>query len=183
MAQPIYTREYVESITVTHLPPANTRQRFALRFIGVCRTAFDLVTGYKPNAPNDPAVWLRRFVFLETVAGVPGMVAAALRHLQSLRLMKYDGGFINDLLQESENERMHLMTFMELRKPGPLFRFVVHVRDGCGMESGAAGGCTGRDHLSFFFLVHDTHPQTPPPPFPAAHAHRPPRACFGTCTS
>lgn len=33
------------------------------------------------------AAWLSRILFLETVAGVPGMVAAMLRHLGSLRLM------------------------------------------------------------------------------------------------
>jgi len=31
--------------------------------------------------------WLARILFLETIAGVPGMVAAMLRHLGSLRLM------------------------------------------------------------------------------------------------
>lgn len=29
----------------------------------------------------------QRILFLESIAGVPGMVAATLRHLQSLRLM------------------------------------------------------------------------------------------------
>lgn len=29
----------------------------------------------------------QRFLFLESIAGVPGMVAATLRHLSSLRLM------------------------------------------------------------------------------------------------
>lgn len=33
------------------------------------------------------AAWLSRILFLETIAGVPGMVAAMLRHLGSLRLM------------------------------------------------------------------------------------------------
>jgi hypothetical protein len=28
---------------------------------------------------------------------------------------------INDSLQEAEDERMHLMTFLQLRHPGPLF--------------------------------------------------------------
>lgn len=45
------------------------------------------------------------------------MVAATLRHLRSLRLMKRDSGWIHTLLEEAENERMHLMTFMTLREP------------------------------------------------------------------
>ena len=57
-------------------------------------------------------------IFLETVAGVPGMVGGMLRHLHSLRTMRRDHGWIRTLLAEAENERMHLLTFMELRQPG-----------------------------------------------------------------
>lgn len=41
-----------------------------------------------------------RIVFLETVAGVPGMVAAMVRHLYSLRKMRRDHGWIHTLLGE-----------------------------------------------------------------------------------
>lgn len=68
------------------------------------RRCFDWVSGYKeksePPAPNlsldelrkqgyamTDHQWLQRILFLETIAGVPGMVAAVLRHLRSLRLM------------------------------------------------------------------------------------------------
>jgi threonyl-tRNA synthetase len=71
------------------------------------------------------AKWVQRILFLETVAGVPGMVAGMLRHLHSLRLMRRDQGWIHTLLEEAENERMHLLTFMELKQPGPLFRAAV----------------------------------------------------------
>lgn len=37
--------------------------------------------------------WITRFIFLESVAGVPGMVAAMLRHLKSLRRMRRDYGW------------------------------------------------------------------------------------------
>ena len=40
----------------------------------------------------------RRICFLETVAGVPGMVAAMTRHLHSLRRLKRDFGWIHTLL-------------------------------------------------------------------------------------
>jgi threonyl-tRNA synthetase len=53
-----------------------------------------------------------------------------LRHLRSLRLMRRDNGWINTLLEEAENERMHLLTFMEMRKPGPLFRASVIAAQG-----------------------------------------------------
>ena len=58
-----------------------------------------------------------RAVVLETVAGVPGMVGGMLEHLKSLRHCKDDEGLIKILLEEAENERMHLMTFIQIAQP------------------------------------------------------------------
>lgn len=58
-----------------------------------------------------------RAIVLETVAAVPGMVGAALIHLRCLRWMRDDEGWIRTLMEEAENERMHLMTFIEIAKP------------------------------------------------------------------
>ncbi len=66
-----------------------------------------------------------RAVVLETIAAVPGMVGATLQHLKSLRRMRDDGGWIHTLLEEAENERMHLMTFIEIAKPTLLERWVI----------------------------------------------------------
>ena len=71
-----------------------------------------------------------RAVVLETVAAVPGMVGGALVHLKSLRSMKGDGGWIHTLLDEAENERMHLMTFIEIAKPSRLERAMVMLAQG-----------------------------------------------------
>lgn len=91
----------------------------------------------------DPAQWLMRILFLETLAGVPGFTAAMIRHLRSLRIMKRDGGWIHMLLEEAENERskskisflalsngdlfplVHLMTFMTLKEPSIWFRALI----------------------------------------------------------
>ncbi|OYU72056.1 MAG: oxidase, partial [Burkholderiales bacterium PBB5] len=54
-----------------------------------------------------------RAVVLETVAAVPGMVGATITHLNCLRRMVDDDGWIRTLMDEAENERMHLMTFVE----------------------------------------------------------------------
>ena len=62
---------------------------------------------------------------LETVAAVPGMVAGMLTHLKSLRKMEDDRGWIKVLLEEAENERMHLMTFIQIAKPTALERFII----------------------------------------------------------
>ncbi|KAH6803389.1 alternative oxidase 1D [Perilla frutescens var. frutescens] len=56
-------------------------------------------------------------MLLETVAAVPGMVGGMLLHCKSLRRFEQSGGWIKALLEEAENERMHLMTFLELSKP------------------------------------------------------------------
>jgi ubiquinol oxidase len=66
-----------------------------------------------------------RAVVLETVAAVPGMVGATLNHLKCLRRMVDDRGWIKTLMDEAENERMHLMTFIEVCKPTAFERFVV----------------------------------------------------------
>ncbi|KAG0158264.1 hypothetical protein PDIDSM_5777 [Penicillium digitatum] len=63
--------------------------------------------------------------FLESVAGVPGMVGGMLRHLRSLRKMKRDNGWIETLLEEAFNERMHLLTFLKLAEPGWFMRLMV----------------------------------------------------------
>ncbi len=71
-----------------------------------------------------------RAVVLETVAAVPGMVGGALVHLKSLRSMKGDDGWIHTLLDEAENERMHLMTFIHIAQPSRLERWMIMLTQG-----------------------------------------------------
>ena len=67
-----------------------------------------------------------RAVVLETVAGVPGMVAGMMLHFKSLRKMKTGyGPDIREMLAEAENERMHLMFFIEIAKPNAIERLLV----------------------------------------------------------
>ena len=67
-----------------------------------------------------------RAVVLETLAGVPGMVAGVWMHFKSLRVMKAGyGEQIREMLAEAENERMHLMFFIEIAKPNYFERFIV----------------------------------------------------------
>ena len=66
-----------------------------------------------------------RAVVLETVAAVPGMVGATINHLTCLRRMCDDKGWIKTLMDEAENERMHLMTFIEIAKPTWFERAVI----------------------------------------------------------
>ena len=67
-----------------------------------------------------------RAVVLETVAGVPGMVAGMMLHFKSLRKMKTGyGPDIREMLAEAENERMHLMFFIAIAKPNLFERLLV----------------------------------------------------------
>ena len=68
-----------------------------------------------------------RAVVLETIAAVPGMVGGMLLHLKSLRKMEDDKGWIKILLDEAANERMHLMTFIEIAKPTVIERVIIMV--------------------------------------------------------
>lgn len=71
-----------------------------------------------------------RAVVLETVAAVPGMVGATLVHLHCLRRMEDDDGWIRRLMDEAENERMHLMTFVQIARPTRLERLLVLLAQG-----------------------------------------------------
>jgi ubiquinol oxidase len=68
-----------------------------------------------------------RAIVLETVAAVPGMVGATMTHLRSLRRMEDDQGWIRTLMEEAENERMHLMTFIEVAQPSAFERALIIV--------------------------------------------------------
>eukprot|EP01025_Chloroclados_australasicus_P013971 TRINITY_DN16537_c0_g1_i1.p1 TRINITY_DN16537_c0_g1~~TRINITY_DN16537_c0_g1_i1.p1 ORF type:complete len:365 (-),score=25.65 TRINITY_DN16537_c0_g1_i1:500-1471(-) len=128
LMHPVYSSHYLETVKPRHITPQDLTDKMAFHTIRNVRTIFDWFTGYGPNMTEQ--LWLRRIIFLETVAGVPGMVGGMLRHLRSLRTMKRDHGWIHTLLEEAENERMHLLTFLKLRDPGPIFRGFVILSQG-----------------------------------------------------
>ena len=99
-----------------HHRPANTSDRVALAFTKALRFIADTFFAKRYG---------HRAVVLETIAAVPGMVGATFRHLKALRDMADDHGWIRTLLEEAENERMHLMTFIQVAQPTRFERFVV----------------------------------------------------------
>jgi len=102
---------------MSHYQPVNLSDRVALSFTKSMRFFAD--TFFQKRYGH-------RAVVLETVAGVPGMVSGMWTHLTSLRTMKPGyGPKIRTLLAEAENERMHLMTFIEIAKPNAFERFLV----------------------------------------------------------
>lgn len=132
---PVNVRDFAESVhweledvannvQITHKPMKGLTDHIAYRAVRLCRFLFDTISGYSFGKITEKKV-VNRCLFLETIAAVPGMVGGMLRHLRSLRRMESDHGWIQTLLTEAENERMHLMTFMDIRQPGLVFRTVV----------------------------------------------------------
>ena len=99
-----------------HLEPKNFSDKVALGFTKFLRFLAD--TFFRKRYGH-------RAVVLETVAAVPGMVAGMLIHFKSLRKMEDDKGWIKTLLEEAENERMHLMTFIHIAKPNWIERIII----------------------------------------------------------
>lgn len=102
-------------LTVHHAP-RDMRDRIALGFTKVLRFCADTFFAERYG---------HRAIVLETVAAVPGMVGATVNHLTCLRRMCDDKGWIRTLMEEAENERMHLMTFVEIAKPTLFERLVI----------------------------------------------------------
>ena len=121
-----------------HYTPVQFSDRVALSFTKGMRFFAD--TFFKKRYGH-------RAVVLETVAGVPGMVAGMWTHLTSLRSMRVGyGPKIRTLLAEAENERMHLMTFIEIAKPNIFERYLVLV--------------TQAIFWTFFFIIYVFFPRT-----------------------
>jgi ubiquinol oxidase len=99
-----------------HHAPRDMRDRIALGFTKVLRWSADTFFAKRYG---------HRAIVLETVAAVPGMVGATINHLKCLRRMCDDQGWIRTLMEEAENERMHLMTFIEVAKPTSFERMVI----------------------------------------------------------
>ena len=103
-------------MTEKHHAPKDVSDKIALGFTKALRFVAD--TFFKKRYGH-------RAIVLETVAAVPGMVAGAGLHFRSLRRMEDDKGWIKELLDEADNERMHLMTLVELAKQNIVERLVV----------------------------------------------------------
>ena len=101
-----------------HRKPANVRDHIAFAFVKVLRFFADLFFRRRYG---------HRAVVLETVAAVPGMVAGLLQHLRAIRRMRDDQGWIKELLDEAENERMHLMTFIQVAQPSLFERGLIMI--------------------------------------------------------
>lgn len=98
----------MKTVAPSHRETRDWSDKVALFAVKCLRWGLDTVSGYKHThavALNDKdskeaerlygmteKKYLIRNVFLESVAGVPGMVAGMLRHLHSMRKMQRDNG-------------------------------------------------------------------------------------------
>ncbi|MEM7239047.1 MAG: alternative oxidase [Pseudomonadota bacterium] len=104
--------------TQTHHAPRDLGDRVALRLVKFMRIFADVFFAKRYG---------HRAVVLETVAAVPGMVGGLLQHLKAIRHIRDDQGWIRELLDEAENERMHLMTFIHIAQPTRFERALIMV--------------------------------------------------------
>mmetsp|Transcript_18777 Transcript_18777/g.34785 ORF Transcript_18777/g.34785 Transcript_18777/m.34785 type:complete len:326 (+) Transcript_18777:149-1126(+) len=119
---PSLGKEGLEKIGETfHYPPKTVGDKVAASIVSILEKAMHLFFREK---------YEHHAVTLETVAAVPGIVAAMHRHLRSLRTMKRDHGWINPLQEEAENERMHLLIWMQHVQPSAIERMFVMLAQG-----------------------------------------------------
>ncbi|KAL0481654.1 alternative oxidase, mitochondrial [Acrasis kona] len=129
LPHPLWNHDYVWNVQHQHTPPANLTDKLALWTIRTIRFNFDWMSGWMWGRPTINKA-LNRVCFLESIAGVPGSVGGLLRHLHSLRRMRRDNGWIHTLMEEAENERMHLLVYLKQKEPGLFFRSCVWVSQG-----------------------------------------------------
>jgi len=104
-----------------HHAPRDLSDRVALRVVKFMRVFADAFFAKRYG---------HRAVVLETVAAVPGMVVGMLQHLKAIRRIRDDQGWIRELLDEAENERMHLMAFIKIAQPSWLERAIILIAQG-----------------------------------------------------
>jgi len=116
-------QERMKTADMKHVPQ-DAADAVLQKMVRVAYHAFNFVTGYNHIDPPTSAIGYR-LIILESVAGVPGMLGGMFRHFRSLRQLERDHGFIFTLLEEAENERMHLIVCMSFFEAGPFTRFIV----------------------------------------------------------
>ena len=113
-----HSHDFESDTLDVHHAPANFADRVALTVVKTMRFFADQFFAKRYG---------HRAVVLETVAAVPGMVGGLLQHLRAIRHIRDDQGWIKELIEEADNERMHLMTFIQIAQPSRLERTLIMV--------------------------------------------------------
>lgn len=101
-----------------HYKPRSLGDWFAFCIVGILKFPMDQFFQKR---------YAHRAMIIETVAAVPGMLGGALLHYKCLRRFIDDKGWIESLVAESQNERMHLMTFLAVVRPTWYERVMIYV--------------------------------------------------------
>jgi len=109
-----------------HEEPKNIMDSLTYGFLRVLYTSFNTITFFDKNDPTASSL-RTRIILLESIAGVPPFIMAGYRYFRSLRNCDYDGGRIYTHLEEAENERMHLITAMQIFGAGRALKAAVYV--------------------------------------------------------
>jgi ubiquinol oxidase len=113
-----HSNEFAPDLLEVHHTPRSMNDRAALRVVKTMRFFADKFFAKRYG---------HRAVVLETVAAVPGMVGGLLQHLRAIRHIRDDQGWIKELIEEADNERMHLMTFIQIAQPSRFERNLIMV--------------------------------------------------------
>ena len=113
-----HSHEFKPDTLNVHHMPVGMNDRIALGVVKTMRVFADRFFAKRYG---------HRAVVLETVAAVPGMVGGLLQHLRAIRHIRDDQGWIKELIEEADNERMHLMTFIQIAQPSRLERTLIMV--------------------------------------------------------
>lgn len=101
-----------------HYEPKSISDKIAKLIVWILARSADLI--FKKRYGH-------RAIVLETIAAVPGIVGGMFQHLKSLRYIQDDRGWIKELIEEAENERMHLIIYSEINKPTTFERILIMI--------------------------------------------------------
>ena len=113
-----HSHDFTPDTLDIHHAPVGMNDRIALGVVKTMRVFADRFFAKRYG---------HRAVVLETVAAVPGMVGGLLQHLRAIRHIRDDQGWIKELIEKADNERMHLMTFIQIAQPSRLERTLIMV--------------------------------------------------------
>jgi ubiquinol oxidase len=113
-----HSHDFTPGTLNIHHAPVGMNDRIALGVVKTMRVFADRFFAKRSG---------HRAVVLETVATVPGMVGGLLKHLRAIRHIRDDQGWIKELNEGADNERMHLMTFIQIAQPSRLERTLIMV--------------------------------------------------------
>lgn len=121
-SHPGYSLEDMKKVSESVDVCENTTDKIAYHGLHTLRRVFDIFTGYR-NPPKgeennpahriDPHNVLLRLVMLESVAAIPGYAGSFIRHLKSVRKLRREQLWVETLVEEAQNERMHLLIYLQ----------------------------------------------------------------------